>query len=77
MGDNEMSIETYIHMERDGINELRLSTDELVDVALGINYAQGFHLSVDLHLVDVGDVAPPTIKLRMLNIMHNCCLISY
>jgi hypothetical protein len=34
-----------------------------VDIALGINHAQGFVLNVDLHLVDVDDVAPPTIKL--------------
>jgi hypothetical protein len=38
LGDDEMSIETYIHMEREEIIELELSTDELVDVALGINY---------------------------------------
>ena len=40
-----------------------LSIDELVDVALGTNYAQDFDLNVDLHSVDVDDVAPPTIKL--------------
>jgi hypothetical protein len=40
-----------------------LSTDELVDVVLKINYAQGFDLDVDMHLIDVDDVAPPTIKL--------------
>jgi hypothetical protein len=41
-----------------------------VDATLGINYAQGFDLNVDLHLVDVDlhlvdvdDVAPPTVKL--------------
>jgi hypothetical protein len=34
-----------------------------VDVVLGLNYAQGFDLSVDLHLVDVDDVVPPTVKL--------------
>jgi hypothetical protein len=34
-----------------------------VDVDLGINYAQGFDLNVDLHSVDVDDVAPPTVKL--------------
>jgi hypothetical protein len=34
-----------------------------VDGALGINYAQGFDLNVDLHSVDVDDVTPPTIKL--------------
>ena len=40
-----------------------LNTDELVDVALGINHAQGFDLYVDLHSKDVDDVASPTIKL--------------
>ena len=45
------------------IIELELSTVELVDVALGIDYAQGFYLNVDLHSIDVNDVAPPTIKL--------------
>jgi len=34
-----------------------------VDAALGINHAQGFDLNVDLHLVDVDDVASPTLKL--------------
>ena len=40
-----------------------MSTDELVDVALGTNYAQDFVLNVDLDSVDVDDVAPPTLKL--------------
>jgi hypothetical protein len=40
-----------------------LSIDELVDAALDINHAQGFDLNVDLHLIDVDDVAPPTIQL--------------
>ena len=30
---------------------------------MGINYAQGFDLTVDLYSVDVDDVAPPTVKL--------------
>jgi hypothetical protein len=34
-----------------------------VDVALRINYAEGVYLNVDMHLVDVDDVAPPTVKL--------------
>jgi hypothetical protein len=54
-----MSIETYIQMEREDITELELSTDELVDAALGVNHAQGFDLNVDLHSVDVDDVASP------------------
>ena len=40
-----------------------LSIDELVDDALGTNYAQDFDHSIDLHSVDVDDVAPPTVKL--------------
>ena len=63
LGDDDMSIETYIRMEGEEIFELGLSPNELVDVALGINYAQGFDLNVDMHSVDVDDVAPPTIKL--------------
>ena len=63
LGDNEMSIETYIQMEGEKIIELELNSDELVNVALGFNYAQGFDLNVDMYSVDVNDVAPPTIKL--------------
>ena len=70
LGDDEMSIKTYIQMEGEEISELDLSTDELVDATLGINYAQGFDLNVDMHSVDVDVVAPPTICLVMLNIMH-------
>ena len=58
-----MSIETYIQMEGEEITELELSTNELVDATLGINYAQGFDLIVDLHSVYVDNVAPPTVKL--------------
>jgi hypothetical protein len=50
-------------MEGEETTELELSTDELVDVALGINYAQGFDLNVDMHSIHVDDVAPPTVKL--------------
>ena len=50
-------------MEGEEIIKLELSMDELVDVALGTNHAQGFDLSVNLHSVDVDDVAPPAIKL--------------
>ena len=39
------------------------TTDELVDLALETNYAQGFDLNVDLYLVDEDDVVSPTIKL--------------
>jgi hypothetical protein len=63
LDDDEMSIKTYIQMEGEEIIELELSLDELVDAALGINHAQRFDLNVDLHLVDVDDVAPPTLKL--------------
>ena len=50
-------------MEGKENTELELSFDELVDVALEINYAHGFDLNIDLHSIDVGDVHPPTIKL--------------
>ena len=53
-------------MEGEEIIKLELSTNELVDVALRINYA-----------IDMDDVAPSTIKLVMLNVMHHCCPISY
>jgi hypothetical protein len=58
-----MSIKTYIQMEGEEITELEIIIDELVDVALDINYTQGFDLNFDVHLVDVDDVAPPTVKL--------------
>ena len=57
-----MSIKTYIQMEGGNNTKLELSIDELVHVALRINYAQGFDLNVHLHSVDVDDVTPPTIK---------------
>jgi hypothetical protein len=38
-----------------------LSIEELVDAALGTDHAQGFDPNVDLHSIDVDDVAPPTI----------------
>jgi hypothetical protein len=50
-------------MEGEEITELELSIDELVDVVLGINYAQGFDLNVDLHSINVDVVSPPTVKL--------------
>jgi hypothetical protein len=62
-GDDEMSFKTYIHMEAEEITKLELSTDELVDPALGITHTQGFDLNIDLHSIDVDDVAPPAIKL--------------
>ena len=58
-----MSIKTYIQMEGKEIAQLKLSIDEVVDASLGINYARGFDLIVDLHSVNVDDVAPPTVEL--------------
>ena len=63
LGDDEMSVETYMEMEGEESTELELSIDELVDTALGTNFAQNFDLNVDLHSLDVDDVAPPTLKL--------------
>ena len=74
LGDDEMSIETYIQMEGEEIIELELSIDELVDAALGVNHAQDFDLNVDLHSVDVDDVAPPTVKLS--DAKHHASLLS-
>jgi hypothetical protein len=74
LGDDEMSIETYIHMEGEENTELELSTDELVDAALGVNHGQGFDLNVHLHSVDVDDVAPPTVKLS--DAKHHASLLS-
>ena len=56
------------------ITELELSIDELVDVGLGINYALGFDLNVDLHSIDVDDVAPPIIKFS--DAKHHASLLS-
>ena len=64
LGDDEMSFRNYVQMKGENITELEMSTDELVDISLGDNYAQGFDLKVDIHLIDVDDVALPTIKLN-------------
>ena len=64
LDDDEMSIKTYIQMETEEIIELELSSDELADASLGTNYTQDFDPNVDLALVGVDDVAPPTIKLN-------------
>jgi hypothetical protein len=61
-------------MKVEEITELELNTNELMDVALGINYAQGFDLNGDLHSGDVDDVAPPTIKLS--DAKHHASLLS-
>jgi hypothetical protein len=63
LGDDEMSFKTYIQLEGKEFIELELNIGELVDAALGINHAQGFDLNVNLHSMNVDDVAPPTIKL--------------
>jgi hypothetical protein len=69
--DEEMSIKTYMQMEGEEIIKLELSTDELVDVALRINYAQGFDFNVDLHSIDMDDVAPRTVKLSHASLLSN------
>ena len=74
LDDDEMSIKTYIHMEGEEIIELELSIDKLVDAVLGINHSQGFDLNVDLHSVDLDDVAPPTVKLS--DAKHHPSLLS-
>ena len=62
LGDDEMSIETYIQLEGGEGIELNLSIDESVDVALGTNFAQDLDLNVHIDSVDMDDVTPPTIK---------------
>ena len=74
LGDDEMSTETYIQMEGEEITELELSTDELAAFALGTNLPQGFDLNVDLHSVDVDDVAPPAVNLS--DAKHHASLLS-
>jgi hypothetical protein len=61
-------------MEGEENTELELSTDVLVDAALGVNHAQGFDLNVDLHSIDVDDVASPTVKLS--DAKHHASLLS-
>ena len=75
LGDDEMSIETSIQMKGKEITKKELNIDELVDVALGINYAQGFDLNVDPHLIDVDDVVPPTILFSDVKRYASCCFI--
>ena len=60
-------------MEGQEISKLELNTHELVDVVLGINYAQGFDLNVGLHSIDVDDVAPPIVKR---DAKHHASLLS-
>jgi hypothetical protein len=43
--------------------ELQLSFDDVVVATSGINHIEGFYLNVDMHSVDVDNVAPPTVKL--------------
>jgi hypothetical protein len=61
-------------MEGEETTKLELSTNELVGATLGINYAQGFDLNVNLHLVDMDDVTPPIIKLS--DAKHHASLLS-
>jgi hypothetical protein len=67
-------------MEGEEITKLELSTDKLVDPAFGITHTQGFDLNVDLHSIDVDDVAPPAIKLsdakRHASLLSNLLLIN-
>ena len=48
LGDDEMSIETYIQFQGGEGIELNLSIDESVDVALGTNFAQDLDLNVHI-----------------------------
>ena len=41
---------------------------------MGVNHAQCFDLNVDLHSIDVHDVAPPTVKFS--DAKHHALLLS-
>ena len=62
-------------MEGKGNIEPELSIDELVDIALGINFAQGFDLDVDIHSIDVDDIFPPIANLS--DAKRHASLLSY
>ena len=47
-----------------------------MDVDLGTNYAQDFDLNIDLHSIDMDDVAPPTVHLSDAK-CHASLLSSY
>ena len=47
-----------------------------MEVDLETNYTQDFDLNIDLHIVDVKDVAPPTIKVSDAK-RHASLLSSY
>ena len=51
-----------------------LSIEEFVDVALGTDYAQDSDLNMDMHSIDVDDVARPTVKLG--DAKHHASLLS-
>ena len=54
-----------------------MNIEDLVDATLGINYAQGFDLNVDLYSVDVNGVVPPIVNPSDAKCHAYCCLISY
>lgn len=61
LGDVEISIDTYIQME---IIEPELTTNELINAALGNNSALDFDLNIDLGVSpDVDDLASLVVKL--------------
>jgi hypothetical protein len=60
LGDSEMSIETYIQMEGEEITGARIEYWWVGGCCFG-NQLRLCHLNVDLHSIDVDDVAPPTI----------------
>jgi hypothetical protein len=77
LSDDEMLIETYIQMKGEEIPELELNTDELVGVALGINYAQGLVLMLICIQLMWMMLLHLQLSLVLLNVMHHCCLIYY
>jgi hypothetical protein len=61
-------------MKGEEVTKPKLSTIELVDVALRISCAQGFNIDVDLHPINVDDVAPPIGKLS--DVKRHASLLS-
>ena len=76
LGDDEISFETYSHIEGEENIELELSINKLVDVALRINHAQRFDVNVDFQSIDVDDVALPTPTIKLSDAKRHASLMS-
>jgi hypothetical protein len=74
MGDDVMSMETFIQIKWEEIIVPILSTNELENATLETNYTECFYLSVHLHGVYIDDVAPTLLKL--VDVKHHASLSS-